>query len=131
MFKADPNHPLHSKLRPRLDDISEGRVTLTKLAREFGITVPAVSSFLQRHYPDNVPGQGGIYPTSPEMLAALKEAVAARNVAAVAKKHGVDYRGLVRRVKNRRDKAPVAEKTVVCETAEQWTALLGFPVRVG
>lgn len=130
-YKADPNHPLHGKLKPRLEDLKVGRVTVTALAKEFGIAQPVLSIFIKRHYPDNVIGRGGIYPTEPAMLAALEEAMTARNVAVVARKHGVDYLGLVRRVKSRKAKAPKLRPVKPCQTAEQWTEKLGFTVRLG
>jgi predicted DNA-binding protein (UPF0251 family) len=92
-------------VEPHLKALHKGEITQIALAEKLGVNRNTFASFMRRRMTAARVGQGGVYKASDEMLQALEEATPPLvSIAKVARKYGVDYLALARRVKARRDK---------------------------
>lgn len=112
------------RLRPHLDDLNEGRTTVSALAKKFGVAQSTLSEQIARYFPDHVVGKGGNHPATTDTM---RQAVAECEdphvkIADVARKYGLKYLNLATRVKRRRDKLyaeAVQRQTADAQTAAQ------------
>lgn len=119
-------------IKPYTEQLESGALKQVQLAKDLGVPQSRLSWFMNKFMPEVKIGRGGVFPMTPEMAAAVEEALPFHaNVAHVARRHGVDYLALVRRIRKRRLKVKEDLPPAHPKTAEELTAKLGFPVKVG
>ena len=94
------------RLKPYLDDLANGKITVSAIAENFGLSHATISAQIKRYFPNNVVGKGNSHPaTTDTMRQAVAECEDPRvNIADVARKYGLKYLNLATRVKRRREK---------------------------